>query len=131
MKHLFFSLAVVLAASEVAHAQTQVELNNLVQEGPACRMTFTIDSTTGHKSLATQTVLFDATGAVRLLTVFDFGEVPEAGLRVRQFDVPATACSDVNLMLINGIDRCETPGSIACATAPHFTSRVPTMEVKQ
>jgi type 1 fimbria pilin len=131
MKHLFISLATMLASTTAASAATQVELNGLSQEGPACRLTFTVNSAEGHKALATQTVLFDSSGAVKLLTVFDFGDVPHNGLRVRQFDIPATPCSDVAVMLINGIERCETANGTACAAPPQFTSRVKALEVKQ
>ncbi len=125
-------LAIVIAAlPTLGVADTVVDLNTLAQQGDACRMTFTVQTDVGLSALETQTVLFDGSGAVRALTVFDFGEVPADGLRVRQFDMPATVCSDVDLVLFNGVERCAAIDGAPCAETPLFSSRVDTVEVKQ
>ena len=128
MKYFVFIAALMPSLSGAA---TSVDLNTLAQHGGACRMTFTVQSDTGHAALETQTVLFDPAGAVRVLTVFDFGEIPQGGLRVRQFDMPETPCSEVDLVLFNGIERCEVADGAPCVAAPVFSSRVDTVEVQQ
>lgn len=128
MKYL--ALMIAFAPTLVA-ADTSVDLNTVAQQGDACRMTFTIQSDAGLSALETQTVLFDGAGAVRVLTVFDFGDIPAGGLRVRQFDMPAMPCSDVDLVLFNGVERCEMADGAACATPPVFSSRVDAVEVQQ
>ncbi len=127
MKYLAFALAML---PTIGAAETKVDLNTIAQQGDACRMTFTVETDTRLSALETQTVLFDGAGAVRMLTVFDFGAIPANGLRVRQFDMPQTPCSDVDLVLFNGVERCETTDG-TCDVAPVFSSRVDAVEVKQ
>ncbi|WP_380058815.1 hypothetical protein ACFE33_15505 (plasmid) [Falsihalocynthiibacter sp. SS001] len=129
MKHLIFSALLILAPT-LGHAATTVELNALEQQEDACRMTFTITSEEGLSALQTQTVLFDESGAVHLFTLFDFGEIPAGGMRVRQFDIPTLPCDKTKLVLFNGIEQCESEGG-ACENPLNFTSRIDGLEVQQ
>jgi hypothetical protein len=112
-------------------ATTSVELNSVGQSQDACRLTFTVNSPTGLTRLETQTVLFDTSGGVHTFTLFDFGKVPENGLRVRQFDIPQTQCDTVGLVLFNEVSICTQTDAATCKTSPKFTSRVETVEVQQ
>lgn len=124
------ALGLAILATSPSYAATKVELNSLSQEDEVCRLTFTINSDEGLSALQTQTVLFDKTGAVHLFTLFDFGEIPKNGMRVRQFDIPTLPCSETTLVLFNGLDICESNG-VACPQAPEFSSRVEGVEVQQ
>lgn len=138
MKHRFNSswmtilgLAFIATNPVYAADTTTIELNSIAQTGDACRLTFTASAPLGLEALETQTVLFDTAGAVDTFTVFDFGQVPQNGLRVRQFDVPQTQCDEVSLILFNGIERCATQTGANCAETLTFSSRIATVEVQQ
>lgn len=135
MKYLIltalFCTAAVVAQAEEATPLT-VELNSLSQEADGtCRLTFTLSGDNSLSALETQTVLFDTAGTVRLFTLFDFGSLPKSGLRVRQFDIPDLPCADLGMVLINGVERCETELQEACLVDPKFSSRIPQVEIQQ
>jgi len=121
----------LIAGTAAAFDAPVVELNTATAAQDACRLTFTVTAPTGLSALETQTVLFDQKGGVRAFTLFDFGTVPEGGLRVRQFDVPQTRCDDVGMILFNSVETCTTAAGNACADVISFTSRMDTMEVQQ
>jgi hypothetical protein len=121
----------LIAGTAIAFDAPVVELNTATAAQDACRLTFTVTAPTGLSALETQTVLFDQKGGVRAFTLFDFGTVPEGGLRVRQFDVPQTRCDDVGMILFNSVETCTTAAGNACADVISFTSRLETMEVQQ
>jgi hypothetical protein len=122
----------ILAANDTPVKGTAVvELNTAIQSQDACRLTFTVQTPSGLAALETQTVLFDATGSVHTFTLFDFGEVPAGGLRVRQFDVPQTQCDTIGLILFNELENCTQADTETCITPPTFSSRVETVEVQQ
>lgn len=121
----------LIAGAAVAFDAPVVELNTATAAQDACRLTFTVTAPAGLSALETQTVLFDQKGGVRTFTLFDFGTVPEGGLRVRQFDVPQTRCDDVGMILFNSVETCTTAVGNACADVISFTSRLETMEVQQ
>ncbi|WP_339692270.1 hypothetical protein [Celeribacter baekdonensis] len=119
------------AGVAVAFDAPVVELNTATAAQDACRLTFTVTAPAGLSALETQTVLFDQAGGVRAFTLFDFGTVPEGGLRVRQFDIPQTRCDDVGMILFNSVETCTTFAGNACGGDISFTSRSDTMEVQQ
>ncbi|MBT0958561.1 hypothetical protein IV417_14320 [Alphaproteobacteria bacterium KMM 3653] len=86
-----------------------VELNQAVTSGSSCTLTFMV--TNGLESAIDkavyETVLFDAEGQVKSLTLFDFGALPVARPRVRQFAVPEVTCEGLGRVLINGANTCE------------------------
>ena len=75
--------------------------------------------------LVYEIVLFDGTGGVAAMTLFDFGQVPRDGLRARQFDVPATRCADLSGILVNGVAACSVAGAASdvCRGATELGSR--------
>ncbi len=107
-------------------APTTLELNAVSQAGNACRMVFTGQATAAVDQLVVETVLFDTTGAVKLLTLFDFRDLPAGKLRVRQFDIPETNCSSIGRVLFNDIDSCAGAG---CDSGLTGLSRVNEIEV--
>lgn len=105
-----------------------VELNAAETQGDSCLLTFMI--TNGTSVAATkivyETVLFDASGQVDRLTLFDFGDVPPARPRVRQFSVPQMSCESLGRVLFNGAHSCEGEGldATVCDTGFVPSSRV-------
>lgn len=114
-----------MAAAQDAHV-AKLELNTVVQAGDACRLVFTASSDAGLDQLIVETVLFNSAGQVKLLTLFDFGALPASKLRVRQFDIPQSQCTDVARVLFNGLDQCS---GASCEGAMSVTSRVDNVEV--
>ena len=115
---LFWATTMVLAA-QVATAQEtdisghlSVELNAAETTEQGCKLTFLI--TNGLEAAVDkavyEAVLFDMAGQVDRLTLFDFGALPAARPRVRQFVVPETSCEALGRVLCNGASTCEGAG---------------------
>jgi hypothetical protein len=127
------SLPLVIAAPLVAAQETDikdqisVELNAAETTEDACKLTFMITNglETPVDKIIYEAVLFDTEGQVDRLTLFDFGTLPPARPRVRQFVVPQTTCEDLGRILFNGANACETDGSASgvCDTGLLPTSR--------
>ncbi|MBZ8119757.1 hypothetical protein KUD11_14025 [Roseovarius sp. LXJ103] len=122
------SIATPLAAQESdIEAVIALELNAIKTTEAGCTLSFMIIN--GHGSaidkLVYETVLFDAAGQVDRLTLFDFGALPPARPRVRQFSVPGVACEGLDMLLINGANTCESAdlGPAACETGLTVSSR--------
>ncbi|MEM6890814.1 MAG: hypothetical protein AAF636_22165 [Pseudomonadota bacterium] len=105
-----------------------LELNSVQQTGGACRMTFMARNDTGETIDAAifETVVFDMSGGVITLSLFDFRELPAGRPRVRQFDLPGVACASVGQTLINGASTCTVAGadSAVCQDALKLGSRL-------
>ena len=105
-----------------------IELNTTSESDTACTLTFMV--TNGHEmaidQLVYETVLFDASGQVDRLTLFDFGALPVGRPRVRQFAVPDVTCDGLGRVLFNGLHTCDAEGLEAgtCAAGLVPTSRV-------
>ncbi len=127
------TLCLTLCAISVATAAVaedgvlRVELNTAETTDSACRLSFLIENT--HPADITQAiyeaVLFNIDGAVNQLTLFDFGVLPTGRPRVRQFEVPGLACTDLSRLLINGASTCEADelGADICTTTLLLSSR--------
>jgi hypothetical protein len=108
-------------------AAISLELNAVKSTENACTLSFMVIN--GHPSpidqLVFETVLFDANGQVDRLTLFDFGALPPARPRVRQFSVPGVACDGLGMILINGASTCTSADlpATACETGLTVTSR--------
>ncbi len=94
-----------------------IELNAVKSNEGSCTLTFL--ALNGHQSpidkVIYETVLFDASGQVDRLTLFDFGALPPGRPRVRQFTLQGLACDAVGKVLINGAHTCEAPDLAATA----------------
>ncbi|MEM9581783.1 MAG: hypothetical protein AAGA08_01575 [Pseudomonadota bacterium] len=117
MTRLILSLALLLGAPAMAQdtdisGKIAVELNSAETREGSCMLTFMI--TNGTEAAASQvvyeTVLFDTSGQVDRLTLFDFGALPPARPRVRQFMVPELACESLGRVLFNGANTCAGDG---------------------
>ncbi|CUH78423.1 hypothetical protein TRM7557_01873 [Tritonibacter multivorans] len=117
-----FSATTAATEEQFAH----ISLNSTEPQAEACRLVLTAKAPEDIKSLVVETVLFDRSDRVMLLTLFDFAALPAGKLRVRQFDIPNTRCGDVSRVLFNGIDSCEGPG---CDAPLRATSAVADLEV--
>ena len=105
-----------------------IELNTLSDANGGCQITFVVTNTHAAPidEAVYETVLFDTSGTVNRLTLFDFGTLPAERPRVRQFVIPDLACTDLGQVLINGVNSCEAPalGPSACDTGLTVKSRV-------
>ncbi|MEQ3710431.1 MAG: hypothetical protein ABNH38_17655 [Tateyamaria sp.] len=105
-----------------------IELNTVAEGQDSCTLTFLV--TNGHavdiEQLVYETVLFDANGSVDRLTLFDFGTLPVARPRVRQFAVSELTCNDLGRILFNGLHTCAAQGldKAVCAAGLVPSSRV-------
>lgn len=113
LKHAGLCLAIFLSHSPVSAQDIQgshvsIELNALQQVEDSCRISFVVQN--GHsfdiEQAVYEAVLFDTDGRVDRLTLFDFGALPSARPRVRQFVVPGLACESLGRLLINGAETC-------------------------
>lgn len=132
MRFFWIALALVSlpngAMANDAPSALSVELNKVEDASDGCQLTFLASN--GHAKGITQlvfeTVLFDKQGSVNRLTLFDFGAIPTGVPRVRQFVIPALACTDLGRILINGVSTCQAPGldEAACSNGMNVTSRI-------
>ncbi|GGF55248.1 hypothetical protein SAMN05216376_10136 [Mameliella alba] len=122
---LAITLAAPAQAETVQGAHVSLELNALEPVDGACRISFLIQN--GHTNDIAQAVyeavLFDTEGRVDRMTLFDFGDLPAARPRVRQFLVSGLACSDLGRLLINGAETCEADSADACTQDLDLRSR--------
>ena len=105
-----------------------LELNTVKDTGTACRLTFVASNDTGTDidQAVFETVIFDTSGSVALLSLFDFRELPADRPRVRQFDVPNISCDTLGQALINGANTCTVEGraSDICSGSLTLNSRI-------
>lgn len=108
--------------------QLFMELNAMRDVGGACRLTFVARNATGApiEQAVFETVVFDTSGGVVSLSLFDFRDLPADRPRVRQFDLPGMACDTVGQTLINGASSCIVDGaeSDICDTTLMLGSRI-------
>jgi hypothetical protein len=127
--------AFALAATGPVSAEGQtpvrslaIEINKAEQLEATCRLVFMTHNGLGADlaELSLETVLFDTEGGVDRFTLFDFREVPAGKMRVRQFDLPDTQCSDIGKVLINGASACKGEGLTGGECIEHLdaTSRI-------
>ncbi len=133
--HRLFAIALLATpgvtqaqSSETAPLGLSLELNAVQDVDGACRFTFVAKNDTGvaiDKAIF-ETVIFDTSGGVVRLSLFDFRELPEGRPRVRQFDVPAMACGSIAQTLINGTSTCIVNGaeSDLCGDRLTLSSRI-------
>jgi hypothetical protein len=123
MKHLICALALcglalpTLAEETSLEGRIAVELNAAEPMENACKLTFVITNGLGSDltKAVYETVLFKTDGQVDRLTLFDFGALPQARPRVRQFEVPDLQCEALGRVLFNGAHACTGDGIAAGA----------------
>jgi hypothetical protein len=111
---MLWALPAVLMAQLAAAQETDiagkipVELNAAQSVAEGCKLTFVVTNglDTAIDALVYEAVLFDSAGQVEQLTLFDFGALPVARARVRQFVVPRLACEQLGRILFNGASTC-------------------------
>lgn len=121
--------ALVLAqTAEDAPSRLFLELNAVQDVDGACRLTFLARNGTGVAidQAVFETVIFDTSGGVVSLSLFDFRDLPADRPRVRQFELPEMACDTVGQALINGASSCVVDGveSRVCDDALSLGSRI-------
>lgn len=114
-------------SEEAAPSGLLVELNTVQDVEQACRLTFVVENGTGSAIdvASYEAVIFDTSGGVVRLTLFNFRDLPEGRLRVRQFDLPGIACNTVGKVLFNGANACTVAeaDSLVCHKALKLKSR--------
>jgi hypothetical protein len=122
------ALALPAAAQEDIDGKLLVELNTIRETETGCELSFL--ATNGHAedlgSAVFEVVLFDTGGQVERLTLLDFGTLPAARPRVRQFVLPGAGCAGLGMVLFNGATECSgaPSGAAACGAALELRSRV-------
>lgn len=122
----------LLAAVPAANAQEEapaiaLELNDAAANATACRLSFVVANRqpVALDDMALELVLFDKDGRVERFVVVRSGKVPAGKDRVRQFDIPETACGDIGRVLLNDVKECAgaelTPA--ICADRINASSR--------
>lgn len=108
--------------------QLYLELNAVQNVQGACRLTFLArnDTASPIEQAVFETVVFDGSGGVVSLSLFDFRELPLNRPRVRQFDLPGMSCENIGQALINGASTCTVDGgaSTICQDALKLNSRL-------
>ena len=133
MPYIFAFFLALLTAAAVSASETDIgnhldlELNSVQPVDGGCQLTFV--ALNGHptpiESVVFETVLFDANGNVERFSLFDFGHLPAAKPRVRQFVLPSLRCTDLGRVLINGTHSCsgEGLGAGACLDGLTVTTK--------
>ena len=113
------------AQAEDATPRLSIELNTTQQVEQGCKLSFLV--TNSHmqdvSKAVFETVLFDASGQVMRLTLFDFGGLPSGRPRVRQFVMPGASCEGIGQELFNGVHACDGAGPEACSKDLKLTTR--------
>lgn len=123
----FTSPAAAQIQEEDIGASISVELNTVTQTEAGCSLAFL--AINGQEISISRVVyemaIFDAEGQFAKLALFDFGALPAARPRVRQFVVDGVSCDRISRVLINGASTCEADdlGGAACVDALEFRSR--------
>ena len=120
--------AALSQSADPAGAHLFVELNAVQDVGGACRLTFLARNETGTSinKAVFETVIFDTSGGVVRLSLFDFRDLPANRPRVRQFDLPGMGCDAVGQALINGANACVVAGAESgiCRESLSLSSRI-------
>lgn len=115
-------------STQTASSRLHIELNNLQDIEGACRLSFLAKNQTGAAidNAVFETVIFDASGGVATLSLFDFQDIPVDSTRVRQFDLSGMDCNNIGQALINGANSCVVEGaeSTICKEALFLSSRL-------
>ncbi|MCL3883376.1 hypothetical protein [Marivita sp. GX14005] len=114
-------------AQDAPQPRLAVELNAADDGDDACRLSFLVENSLGADldEAVFETVIFDATGAVDRLTLFDMRDLPEGRPCVRQFLIDGIACTGIGRILINGAQSCSGAGlpEGACTDNLNLSSR--------
>lgn len=133
MKRLITALLMVglcapaMAEETAIGKNVSVELNSAETDANSCTLSFLVIN--GYEQqidkLVFEAVLFDSERIVDRLTLFNFGTLPPARPRVRQFKLDGTTCENLGQVLINGLHACEGEGlkKTACMDGLELRSR--------
>ncbi|MEP2028273.1 MAG: hypothetical protein ABJI96_06150 [Paracoccaceae bacterium] len=121
-------LVAVAQSAEDSPSPLLLELNAIQDVADGCRMTFLVRNETSIAidKAVFEAVIFDTSGGVVKLSLFDFRDLPADRPRVRQFDLPGMACETLEQALINGASSCIVDGaeSAVCHDQLTVSSRI-------
>lgn len=106
-----------LAQEEPPQPHLGIELNAAQSQDSGCKLSFVVVNSHDAEIAKTvfETVIFNADGQVDRLTLFDFGTLPAHRPRVRQFVLTDAPCDDIDQILFNGANTCESTSLDASA----------------
>lgn len=108
-------------------AGIRIELNNARQNKLDCRISFVMQNTLPSRidAMSLEVVLFTKQGLVDQFLKLKTGVLASGKLRVKQFDLKNTKCTDVSKILINEIAACKGEGlsPSSCLAALSTSSR--------
>lgn len=117
-------------SDEDAGNRLSIELNATQSQDDACVLSFLAQNghSTDIETVVFEAVLFNGNGQVDRLTLFDFGTLPTARPRVRQFVVPNLQCEGLSRIIFNGVSQCTGEGVSEgmCESDLSLTSRTAT-----
>ncbi|MGF1611547.1 MAG: Tat pathway signal sequence domain protein [Kiloniellales bacterium] len=108
-------MAAVIAATATASAEPiKIDLNKLEPQDDACRAYFVLENSTdsSFSSFTLDLFLFGADGVVTKRVVMDSAPLDPAKIRVRPVDFREVDCSQISMVLINDILKCEDASGV-------------------
>lgn len=116
------------AQEDILPETLSIELNTAQTSETGCTLSFFVTNALPGPidGMVLEAVLFGTEGGVQQLTLFDFGSLPVARPRVRQFIVPGAPCDALGAVLINGAQTCTMGGepSPSCESGLALRSRI-------
>ena len=105
-------LLLTSAGSAIAASSISIELNRLQEIDNGCRMNlvFTNRMSQPVDLITVETVLFDKEERVDRFLLLRARDLPPGKIRVHQFDVSDTNCSQIGKVLLNDVTECEGQG---------------------
>ncbi len=115
-------------AQPLAGTGLSIELNAVSPKDGACSIVFLLSNRGENavQSAVFEAVLFNRSGAVERLTLFDFGSLPALRLQVRQLVISDLTCDRLGSVLINGAETCLIDGAASafCEESLRLESRI-------
>lgn len=101
--------------SEIGQA-ISVELNGAETQEAGCLLSFLVINgfQTPVARFQSEIAVFATDGAVDQVTLFDFGSLPPARPRVRQFVLSGATCDQFGRILFNGVRACDGHQPVTC-----------------
>lgn len=120
------SLSPAVAQESDIGKAVSIELNAAQSQESGCLLSFLVIN--GHDGpidkAVYEVVIFTSEGQVDQLTLFDFGSLPPARPRVRQFVMPGKTCDGLGQILFNGVHSCEAAAEgTSCENGLSLTTR--------
>lgn len=116
------------ASEQVAKPEILVELNKAQTSAKGCRISLLLHNNMGEEltQLMLDLVVFDQDAGVIDFLSMKTGRMPTGKKRVRQYELPASDCTNISSLLINDVSQCEGTEKVTparCLDALKVSSR--------